>query len=131
MRAIALEAIKILRARKEDLCFTSQILAEFWNVCTRPITARGGLGQPLDIVDRKVKLIERHFRFLPENNQSHDEWRRLLVTHKIIGVQVYDARLVAIMNAHQVANLLTFNTSDFRRYSQITAISPSDVKPEG
>jgi hypothetical protein len=32
-----------LLARGEDLAFTSQNLVEFWNVCTRPSSARGGL----------------------------------------------------------------------------------------
>lgn len=34
-------ALRVLRARGARLCFTSQNLAEFWNVCTRPAQQNG------------------------------------------------------------------------------------------
>ena len=44
LRPVSLAAIRTLRARKEPLYYTPQVLAEFWNVCTRPASARGGFG---------------------------------------------------------------------------------------
>lgn len=35
-----------------------------------------------------------------------------------------DAYLVAAMIAHRVNRILTFNTSDFRRYADIQALDP-------
>ena len=35
-------ALRTLRFRGHRLCYTSQILGEFWNVSTRPASARGG-----------------------------------------------------------------------------------------
>src|ERR1041384_1620608 len=99
-RQIALDAIRLLRAKNEDLCYTTQVLAEFWNVCTRPVTARGGLGLALPVTDRKTRLIEKRFRLLTENLATHQEWRRLVLAHSVQGVQVHDAMLVAVMNVH-------------------------------
>ena len=44
LRPVSLAAIRTLRARKEPLYYTPQVLTEFWNVCTRPASARGGFG---------------------------------------------------------------------------------------
>jgi hypothetical protein len=44
-----------------------------------------------------------------------------------MGVQVHDARLVALMMAHGLSHLLTLNPADFQRYPGITALSPSAV----
>jgi len=42
-------------------------------------------------------------------------------------VKVHDAKIVAAMKAHDIDNLLTYNTSDFKRYDGIGAISPKDI----
>jgi hypothetical protein len=75
----------------------------------------------------KVRIIEKHFKLLPDSIATHHEWRRLVVAHSIIGVQVHDAKLIASMIVHNVPRLLTFNVDDFRRFTTITAIHPKDV----
>ena len=126
-RQLALEAVRILRSRDDVLCVTPQVLSEFWNVCTRPASARGGLGLSLTQTERKARLIERHFLLLPDSLATFQEWRRLVVTHSVMGVGVHDAKLVASMNVHGITNLLTFNVSDYKRYPGIASVSPSDV----
>jgi predicted nucleic acid-binding protein len=66
--------------------------------------------------DRRAELIEASFVRLPEDEQIHAEWRRLVVTHSVVGVKVHDARLVAAMNVHGITHVLTVNDKDFRRY---------------
>ena len=127
-RQLALEALQRLRSRNEVLCFTPQVLSEFWNVCTRPASARGGLGLSLTQTERKARLIERYFRVLPDSLATFEEWRRLVVTHSVMGVEVHDAKLVASMNVFLITHLITFNVADFKRYSGITAVSPADVR---
>jgi len=126
-RQVALDAIRALRAKNEVLCYTTQVLVEFWNVCTRPAMARGGLGLDQSVTERKTRLIEKRFHLLTENLATHQEWRRLVSTYSVQGVQVHDAMLVAVMKVHGVTNLLTFNQGDFKRYSGITALSPAAV----
>lgn len=57
-RATVLDAIRKLRANNESLYYTPQILAEFWNVCTRPTSARGGFGLSFEQTERKANLID-------------------------------------------------------------------------
>jgi predicted nucleic acid-binding protein len=126
-RRLAWQALTTLWSRGEPLYYTSQVLGELWNVCTRPMRARGGLGLTVEQTDRRVRLFERNLELLPDSLAVHEEWRRLLVAHAVSGVQVHDARLVAMMHAYQVSHLLTFNVADFRRYTGITVLHPQDV----
>src|SRR5213593_1900946 len=123
----ALVALRLLRSRKEDIFYTSQILAEFWNICTRPQSARGGLGLSIQETDRKARLIEKHFNFLADSAATHEEWRRLIVSHSVAGVQVYDARIAASARVHGISHVLTFNAGNFKRFSGITALAPNQL----
>lgn len=38
------QVVRTLMARGDDLCCAPQNIVEFWNVCTRPASARGGFG---------------------------------------------------------------------------------------
>lgn len=117
----------MLWARGDRFCYTSQILSEFWNVCTRPGAARGGFGLSVAETDRRVRMIERFYHFLPDSAAVHAEWRRLLVAHAVTGVQVHDTRIAAAMSVHGVSHLLTFNVGDFTRFAGITARHPQDI----
>ena len=117
-------ALQKLRAQGESCTYLSQNLIEFWNVCTRPPTARGGFGFSLVETDRAARLIERLFPLLPDTPAIHLEWRRLVGAHGVQGVQVHDAHLVAGMQAHGLTHILTLNPSDFGRYPGITAVHP-------
>jgi hypothetical protein len=46
----------------EDLCYTSQNLAEFWNTCTRP-GERNGYGLSIPQADRRTRLVESLLTF--------------------------------------------------------------------
>ena len=109
-----------------DLFYTSQNLAEFWNVCTRP-TDRNGFGFSVEETDERSTLIEVKFSFAADSEATHQEWRRLVVEAGVSGIQVHDARIVAAMRVHGIANLLTLNVKDFRRFTGITALSPNEV----
>ena len=118
-------ALRSLRTAGARLCFTSQNLAEFWNVCTRP-AAENGYGLSVAETDRRAELIEAGFVRLPDVEQVHTEWRRLVVVHSVIGVKVHDARLVAAMHVHGITHVLTLNEKDFRRYPGITIAHPRE-----
>ena len=66
----ALVALRLLRSRNEDLYYTSQVLAEFWNVCTLPSSARGGLGLSIQETDRKSRIVEKYFTFLSDSARN-------------------------------------------------------------
>jgi predicted nucleic acid-binding protein len=120
------KALHLLYLSKAKLCYTSQNLREFWSVATRPAT-QNGFGLSLREADREARRIERIFRFLSDNEMVHREWRRLVKTHSVLGTQVHDANLVAAMKVHGVTYLLTSNVHDFSRYTDITAVHPTQV----
>jgi predicted nucleic acid-binding protein len=121
------QAIRILKTRREQLVTTPQNIAEFWNVCTRPTTARGGLGLSIEATERRVRLLERHFRVLPDSPAIYQEWKALVLAHNVMGVQVHDARLVAAMKIHGVTRIFTINVTDFSRYPNVQAYAPGDI----
>jgi predicted nucleic acid-binding protein len=127
LRRTAWRALLTLWGRGESLYYASQVLGEYWNVCTRPAAARGGLGFTVEQTDRRARLFERNLELLPDSLAVHEEWRRLLVAHAVTGVQVHDAHLAATMYVYGVPHLLSFNVDDFRRYPGITAFRPQDI----
>lgn len=67
------------------------------------------------------------FLLLAEPLDILDRWLNLVRQHGIVGRQVHDARLVALAIAHGIEHILTINTSDYTRYSMITAVHPSAI----
>ncbi|PSB49211.1 PIN domain nuclease [Cyanosarcina cf. burmensis CCALA 770] len=124
--ALVRDVIHSLLKGGEEVCYTSQNLAEFWNVCTRPVTSRSGFGLSIEETDRRAKVVESYFTFLPDSEATHARWRRLVVDYGVSGVQVH-ARLVAAMLVHGLTHILTFNTTDFARYAEITAVHPTAI----
>jgi predicted nucleic acid-binding protein len=104
-------------------------VAEFWNVCTRPATARGGYGLSIAETNRRLTIIEAVFAVLSEPPAAYGLWRSLVTTHSVQGKQVHDARLAALMRAHGITHILTLNAADFARYPGITAIAPASLVP--
>jgi predicted nucleic acid-binding protein len=119
-------AIEDILQRQGVLCYTSQNLAEFWNTSTRPVD-RNGYGLSPGETDRRAKFFEDRLRLLPDSLAVHEEWRKLLVTHSVSGVQVHDARLVAAMRVHGLKRILTFNDKDFARYRGIQTVHPRAI----
>src|SRR5579859_3869080 len=100
-------AVRALKIRGDTLVAATQNLAEFWNVCTRPATARGGFGLSTAETEKRLRLLERIIRILPDTPAAYPIWRNLIATLQVSGVQVHDARLVALMQAHGLTHLLT------------------------
>ena len=122
------QAVRTLKIRGEQIATTPQNIAEFWNVCTRPITVRGGLGLSVEATEMRLRLLERHFPVLPDSPAIYEKWKTLVLAHKVRGVNVYDARLVAAMMVHSVTHILTANVKDFQRYPDITVVMPKEIE---
>ena len=109
-------ALLQLRRQNQELIVTFQNVAEFFNVSTRPFSARGGYGLPATTVQARVSFIERICVRVAEDDRSYQQWKRLTSKYNFAGVAVHDARLVAIMLTHGIKQVLTINDRDFRRY---------------
>jgi predicted nucleic acid-binding protein len=120
------ESLRVLVGRDVELCHTPQNLGEFWNVCTRPLT-RNGFGLSAKDAGLRFSFIEDAMTLLPDVQGVFPVWLQLLKSHEVRGVQVHDAHLAATLKVHQVAHLLTFNGTDFKRFTELTAVSPAEV----
>jgi predicted nucleic acid-binding protein len=119
-------SVRAIVQKGEELCVTPQNIAEFWNVCTRPANLNG-LGNSITATDRLASRIETFFTVLPDSMQAFRIWRHLVLAHEVKGAKVHDARLAAIMRAHGIKRILTFNTVDFKRFPNVVALHPTEV----
>lgn len=120
------KCLQILRAAGDQFAVAPQNIVEFWNVSTRPTSARGGYGLSVSATEHHLHLIERICDVIPDSPNLYPVWRQLVVTHGVKGVQAHDARLVAWMKTQAVSQIISFNVSDFTRYPGIMAKSPSN-----
>ncbi len=120
------DALNSLSTEGHRICVTSQNLIELWSVCTRPV-ANNGLGLAPAYADRILTRVESSMVRVEDSDRIYPEWRRLVALHNVSGKKAHDARLVAAMNVHGIAVILTFNTDDFKRYPGIRAVHPRDV----
>ncbi len=123
----ATRAVSRLMKAGQTIYFCSQNIAEFWNVATRPAD-RNGLGFTPEEAWQEVRSIEGLLTLLPDSPGIYTAWKRLVNEHKVRGVNVYDARLVAVMRVYGVEQLLTFNVDDFRRYGNLNVVHPSSLQ---
>ncbi len=119
-------ALAQLASQATILHYTHQNIAELWNAMTRPLD-RNGLGLTVADAEREVRAIEAGMVFLPDSELVYREWRRIVVLHSVVGAQVHDARLAAVMYAHRVSHILTLNVSDFSRFNGIISVHPNSL----
>jgi predicted nucleic acid-binding protein len=122
--AVARRAVHGLLAKRERLVIVPQNLCELWAVATRKAgTPQNGLGMTCEQASQWLRFFRRRFTLLPDRPELLDEWEILVVTHKISGLNCYDARLVAAMHTYGVQQLLTFNAQDFKPF-QVAILDP-------
>ena len=129
MHSVAVASLDFLLRSGETVVIVPQNITEFWNVCTRP-SDHNGLGLTPSDTDKKISKLESLLTLLPESPEIYPEWRRLVVTHSVFRVRVYNARLVASMNVYHVKDIVTFNVEDYLRYPEIRVLHPADVAPK-
>jgi len=125
-REAARHAVKSLYRQGEQLLCFPQDLVEFWNASTRPANANG-LGFSPDQAARYVDRFQTLLKLLPETQEIFSTWRRLVLQHRVSGIHVHDARIVAAMTVYQVPKILTFDLDDFKRYEHITVLNPMSL----
>jgi predicted nucleic acid-binding protein len=128
-RPIVQAATEELGRKGAELFITTQNIAELWNVATRP-TANNGLALPQSkVAEFIVRTIDPICAVVTEIDSSISAFRRLLTKYSVVGKQVHDARLVAMMLAWQIENILTLNDRDFRRFEPegIRIVTPESL----
>jgi predicted nucleic acid-binding protein len=127
--AIVTSAVRKLVADQERLVMTLQNVCEFSNVLTRPRTNNGMGISPADAIALLEREIEPACDVMADQEAAYPQLKRLIATYQVSGKQVHDARLVAMMLAWQIENILTLNDHDFRRYEPegIKIVTPADL----
>jgi len=126
---IAQDGLLVLRARGEILSIFPQNLIELWVVATRPL-ANNGLGWDIARAQQELAVLKNLFVVLAGADGILAEWERLSVQRQVMGKQAHDAQIVASMLVHRVTHLLTFNDSDFKRFTEITVVNPNSLLDE-
>ena len=127
-RAAILQALHAVRARGDGFIVAVQNVAEFWNVATRP-KDKNGFALPAEVVERRLRVVERFAQIVTESPASYAHWKRLVTRWSVQGVKVHDARLVSVMLAEGIQSVLTLNDKDFERYQSegIKVETPASV----
>src|SRR3990172_7165789 len=88
-------AFRRLRGRGDEFATSTQNLREFWNVSTRPPTARGGYGRSVERTGRWLQILQQILQIVPETASTFGYWIQLVERYQVIGSRVHDAHLVA------------------------------------
>jgi predicted nucleic acid-binding protein len=106
-----------LRNQGIMLCATPQILREYMVVLTRGLIFERQF--TVDEVLEAVNGILPWLRVLDETDKAAGSLRDLIRRYQIRGKHVHDANIVAVMLAHGVTRLATFNRVDFDGFREI------------
>ena len=120
-------ALYALRSWGDEPCVVAQVIYEFWSVCTRPVGSKNGLGLTVTDTASKVSRLQQIFPLYRDERAIFDHWEELVTRHEVKGKNTHDARIVAAMLHHRLTHLLTFDDSDFKRFSEITVLTPGEV----
>ena len=122
-------AVNILFDRGDDLHVIGQNLIEFWAVYTRQVV-ENGLGLTFTETALELTKLKVTFTVLPDTADILPRWEELVFKHNVVGKQAHDTRLVAAMLVHGLTHLLTFNSGDFKRFTEITVVNPQNITEE-
>ncbi len=122
----AINSVSALKRQKNKLYIMPQNLIEFWNVCTRPKNKNGN-GYSITETQLEIQKVKSFFPLLSDHPDIYVQWEKLVNNYQVKGVNVHSARLVASMLVHNLTHILTFNSDDFRRYSEIIVINPQEI----
>ena len=121
------KAIRLLLVEEQEMFLIPQVEREFWVVSTRPLEGNG-LGLSSEEAAERLAEFRGFLEFRRDSSRVHNNWRELVVAFDVKGKVAHDAGIVAAALTHQAKSILTFNSRDFRRYSdRIGSVTPRDV----
>jgi predicted nucleic acid-binding protein len=109
-----------------ELWVSQQVFREYLATVTRQQTFMTPLS-PL-VAARRIQYFRERFQVAQDNPQVLDFLLKFAAEIPMGGKQIHDANIVATMLAHHITRLLTFNPTDFVRFSRyITVLSILEV----
>ena len=123
----ALHLLNVLPNRGIELCLSGQIVREFLAVCTRPVEVNG-LGLSTRLAVQNVKAILERSTLLEETHGVSERLLRIAHTTRCSGKRLHDANVVATIQEHGLARLVTDNLSDFREFHELELVDLVSVR---
>jgi predicted nucleic acid-binding protein len=119
-------ALETIRPNEtEILCFSTQILAEFYAV----VTSSKSIARPMspqEAISRMKRFCQMpNTQLLPTPENIMDSWLPLLENHPVKGAGVFDIIHLGTMLACGIRSIYTFNDDDFNWYPDIEVIVPT------
>jgi predicted nucleic acid-binding protein len=124
--SIATQALARLLGQGDEVYLTPQNFIEFWAVATRPANANG-FGWSSDRTAREVSDLRERFPILPDTPEVFARWLELVQRFPVYGKRVHDARLVAVLQAHAIEHLISFNTPDVVAFPFLSLFAPHQL----
>jgi len=119
---VALSAIQTVEQAGRNIWISRQVLREYLATLTRPQAFGDPI--PVELVIQEVRQFQTRFQVAEDNPQVTERLLALMAEVAIGGRQVHDANIVATMQVYGVNELLTHNTVDFNRFSEVITVLP-------
>lgn len=118
----ATERLRSLAEQGIDLYISRQTLREYLAAMTRRSDLTGTI--PIESLVADVRYFASYFRLVEDNSLVTARLLTIMAEIPIGGKQVHDANIVATMLVYGIPQLLTHNTSDFARFSELITVLP-------
>jgi predicted nucleic acid-binding protein len=118
----ATERLQTLEDQGIELWISRQILKEYLAAMTRRSDLTGEI--PIASLAADVRYFANRFQVAEDTPEVTERLLTLMAEIPIGGKQVHDANIVATMLVYHIPQLLTHNTGDFSRFSQLIAVLP-------
>ena len=115
------------RAAPGTFCVTSQLLCEFYSIVTN--ARRVPKSRSASEAAYAISAMLVFLRVLPVPAAAVEAWLDLLRRHPVTGGDVFDLQIVAVMLAHNIKHIYTFNASDFTVFSELAVHEPPLAAP--
>ena len=123
---MAVKSVSQLLKEGNECVITAQVLIEFWVVATRPVEVNG-LGWTPQKTQQPIRQLLSQFTLLEEIPGIFPNWLELVTTYNVMGKRTHDIRLLAVMKAHGITHLLTFNPEDFIKAPGLRILHPREI----
>lgn len=118
----ATERLQAMEEQEIELWISRQTLREYLAAMTRRGDLTGEI--PVSSLLEDVRYFSNRFQLAEDNFQVTERLLTLMEEIPIGGKQVHDANIVATMLVYGIPQLLTHNTGDFARFSELIAVLP-------
>lgn len=109
--------LEYLSKKNFEIFISSQVLREFFAIATNDRFFEKAL--TVEEAVSKLDEFKENFRVLFEDNHSIEILTRIVKKYKICKQDIHDANIAAVMMAHDIKKISTFDQKDFKSFEEI------------